>query len=138
MEEFIPTFEENNQIIEQDNEFNQLMVQIDEMEDDIKLANELNDKYEDMKAKIKSAMIRIGKDNDLTQVKWTTPKGIQITCSIGQKPIFEKVTESRFDIDILKKDYPEIYEKCCKEITYDNCVKAKTNDRLVITLPKEK
>ena len=112
------------------------MVQIDAMEDDIKLAKELNDKYDEMKDKIKSAMIRIGKENDLTQVKWTTPKGIQITCSIGQKPIFEKVTEERFNVEVLKEKYPDIYKECCQEFTYDNCVKAKSNDRLVITLPK--
>ena len=133
---FIPTFEENNEMVTKDNELKELMVQIDSMEDDIKHAKEINDKYEDMKDKIKSAMIRLGKENDLTQVKWTTPKGIQITCSIGQKPIFEKVTEERFNEMILKSKYPEIYQECCEEVTYDSCVKAKTNDRLVITLPK--
>ncbi len=132
MEEFIPTFEIDNTKDEY-----QLLKQIDDMEDQIKLAKEIDEKYENMKKDIKKKMIEFGKSNNSTQVKWVTPKGIQITCSVGQPPIFEKVTESKFDLEILKRDYPEVYEKCCKEVTYDNCVKAKTNDVLRITLSKE-
>lgn len=131
MEETIPTFE-----IDTTKDEYAVLKQIDDFEENIELINKLSEEYEDIKSKIKESMIKIGKENKLSQVKWITPKGIQITCSIGQPPIFEKVTESKFDVDILKRDYPEIYEKCCKEITYDNCVKAKTNDVLRITLPK--
>lgn len=137
MEDYIPTFEEETQMVKPDNEFTQLMVQVDDFEEQVQAAKKVIDKYDEIKDTIKKKMVEIGKANDLTQVKWTTPKGIQITCSIGQKPIFEKVTEQRFDVEILKKEYPEVYEKCMKEVTYDNCVKAKSYDRLVVTLPKD-
>ena len=131
MEETIPTFE-----IDTTKDEYAVLKQIDDFEENIELINKLTKEYEDIKSKIKESMIKIGKENKLSQVKWITPKGIQITCSIGQPPIFEKVTEKKFDVDILKRDYSEIYEKCCKEVIYDNCVKAKTNDVLRITLPK--
>ena len=127
-EEFIPTFE-----IEPTKDEYAILRQVDEFEDKIQLLNKLSKEYDGIKKTVKEFMVKVGKDNDLDQVKWITPKGIKITCSIGHKPIFEKVTENQFDIDILKRDYPEVYEKCCKEVTYDNCIKAATSDRLVIT-----
>ena len=131
-EEYIPTFE----VVETKDEYG-LLKRLDDFEDQIKLAKEINDKYENMKKDIKKKMVEIGKEKNATQIKWITPKGTQITCSIGQPPIFEKVTEKKFDVDILERDYPEIYEKCCKEVTYEDCVKARTNDVLRITLSKE-
>lgn len=131
MEETIPTFE-----IDTTKDEYAVLKQIDDFEENIELINKLTKEYDDLKSKIKESMIKIGKENELSQVKWITPKGIQITCSIGHQPIFEKVTEERFEVEILKEKYPEIYKECCKEFTYDNCVKAKTNDVLRITLPK--
>ena len=128
MEEFIPTFEK---------EENNLLVRIDEFEDQIKLINKLSKDYENLKKEIKREMVEIGKNNNLDQVKWTTPKGIQITCSIGHPAEFEEVTERAFSLETLMKDYPEVYEKCCYDRTYNKNIKSATSDRLVITLPKE-
>ena len=128
MEEFIPTFE-----IEPTKDEYEILRQVDEFEDKIQMLNKISKEYDGIKKTVKEFMVKVGKENDLDQVKWITPKGIKITCSIGHKPIFEKVTESKFDLEILKRDYPEVYEKCCREVTYDNCIKAGTSDRLVIT-----
>lgn len=128
MEEFIPTFEKNE---------NNILIKIDEFEDKIKIINDLTKQYDSLKKEIKSEMVKIGKENNLEQVKWITPKNIQITCSIGKDAIVEEVTEKSFSLDTLIKEYPDIYEACCYERTYSKNVKAASNDRLVITLPKE-
>ncbi len=129
MEEYIPVFEEQE---------NNILVKIDDFEESIKEINILTKKYDALKKELKEEMLKIGKDNNLEQVKWTTPKGIQITCSIGKQEEVEEVTEKTFNVEVLKKDYPEIYEKCCYDRTYTKVIKAGSNDRLVITLPKEK
>lgn len=129
MEEFIPTFE---------NSENNILVKIDEFEDKIKTINELTKQYDSLKKEIKEKMVNIGIENDLEQVKWITPKGIQITCSIGQCAVVEEVTEKAFSLDSLMKDYPDVYEACCYDRTYSKNIKSASNDRLLITLPKEK
>lgn len=129
MEEFMPTFGEKE---------NNIIVKIDDFEESIKEINTLTKKYDSLKKEIKEKMIEIGKENNLEQVKWTTPKGIQITCSIGKGAETEEVTEKSFNVETLKEKYPEIYEKCCYERTYTKTIKAASSDRLVITLPKEK
>lgn len=128
MEEFIPTF----------NEENNYLIKLDNFEDQIKVINELTKKYEELKKEIKENMLKIGKENNLTQVKWTTPKGIQITCSVGQKAEFEKETIKKFNESYLQEHYPDIYKECFIEIEREKCIKSASNDRLVITLPKEK
>lgn len=128
MEEFIPTFEEKE---------NNVLVKIDEFEDNIKIINDLTKKYDSLKKELKAEMVKIGKENNLEQVKWITPKGIQITCSIGKDAVIEEVTEKEFSLDTLRKDYPDIYEACCYDRTYNKNIKAASSDRLVITLPKE-
>lgn len=125
MEEFIPVFEENN-----------VLVKIDEFEEQIELINKLTKEYDKLKKDIKEEMLKIGKINNLDQVKWTTPKGIKITCSVGQPAIIETTTEEAFNIEKLKEEFPEVYKQCCYMRTYDKNIKSASNDRLVITLPK--
>lgn len=116
---------------------NNTLVKIDEFEEKIKLIDKLTKEYNELKKQIKNEMIEAGKKINVEQIKWTTPKGIKITCSIGKPAEFEEKTEKQFNIEILMKEYPEIYEKCCVEHTSNICVKNASNDRLVITLPKE-
>ena len=124
MDGFIPVFEEKG---------TNLLVKIDGFEDKIKELNKLNKEYDTLKKEIKEAMLKIGKDNNLKQVKWTTPKGIQITCSIGQ-PV-EKGITTAFDVQYLINNYPDIYKECMRE--KETTLKSASSDRLVITLPKE-
>lgn len=126
MEEFIPVFNEENNVL----------VRIDEFEEQIEIINKLSKEYDKLKKDIKEEMLKIGKSNNLDQVKWTTPKGIKITCSIGKPAEFEKVVEKQFSEAYLKENYPEIYEKCLIEKETNKTIKSASSDRLVITLPK--
>lgn len=130
MEEYIPTFEENEE--------KNLLVQIDEFQDKIVLIDKLTKEYDDIKKKLKEQMVTIGKENELTQVKWTTPKGIQITCSIGKKPVFEEQEYEDFDMETFKKEEPNMYEKYKVKKTKQVAIQNATYDRLVVTIPKEK
>lgn len=114
-----------------------MLIKIDEFEENIKVLNELTKKYEKLKKEIKDAMLKIGKENQLDQINWTTPKGIKITCSVGNQAIFEKKVEKEFSLNKLMEEYKDIYEKCLIEKEKEICVKKASNDRLVITLPKE-
>ena len=82
-------------------------------------------------------MIEVGTKNNLDQLKWTTPKGTKITCSIGHPAEFEKQIVKEFDVSVLKEKYPEIYEECCVEKEKSIMVKNATNDTLRITLSKD-
>lgn len=130
MEDFIPTFEETNE--------NNLLVKIDEFEEKIELINKLTKEYDDLKKKLKSQMVDIGKENNLEQVKWTTPKGIQITCSIGKKAEFEEQEYEEFDMEAFKKEKPNMYEKYLVKKKKQVAIQNASYDRLVITMPKEK
>lgn len=129
MEEFIPTFEEKQE--------NNLLVQIDEFEENIKKISELSNQYETLKSNIKEQMLKIGKENNMTQVKWVTPKGIQITCSIGKKSTFETQEYEEFNLVKFKQEQPQMYEQYLEKRTKDVAIQNGSYDRLVITLPKE-
>ena len=131
MEEFIPTFETIPT-----NKENNILIRIDEFEDKIREIDKLTKQYDALKKEIKSQMVNIGKEHGLSQVKWITPNGTQITCSIGQPEETKEITEKRFSEDKLKEKYPEIYKECCVDRTYLSVIKAKGNDTLRITLPK--
>jgi len=131
MEEFIPTFETLPT-----NKENDILVRIDQFEDKIREIDKLTKQYDALKKEIKGQMVTIGKEHGLTQVKWITPNGTQITCSIGQLEETKEITEKRFNADILKEKYPDIYNECCVDRTYLSVIKAKGNDTLRITLPK--
>ena len=129
MEEFIPTFEEKEE--------NNLLVQIDEFEENIKKISELSNQYETLKSNIKEQMLKIGKENNMTQVKWITPKGIKITCSIGKKPIFETQEYKEFNLVKFKQEQPQMYEQYLEKRTKEVAITNGSSDRLTITLPKE-
>lgn len=129
MEEFIPTFEENQE--------NNLLVQIDEFEEKIKLINNLSKEYDKLKKEIKNQMVEIGRENELSQVKWTTPKGIQITLSVGKKPVFETRETEEFNMVRFMEEEPKIYQKYLEKKEREVAITSGSNDRLVITLPKE-
>ena len=124
MDGFIPVFEEKE---------TNLLVKIDGFEDKIKQLNKLNKEYDELKKEIKASMLKIGKENELRQVKWTTPNGIQITCSVGQPAEYGKI--EILNTTKLMNEYRDIYEKCLEE--KETITKSASSDRLVITLPKE-
>ena len=115
----------------------QLMQELDDFEESLKLLDILNKKYDELKKELKKEMIRVGTENDLEQLKWITPKGTKITCSIGHHAEFEKQKVKEFDIKILKEKYPQIYEECFTEKETSVMIKNATNDTLRITLAKE-
>lgn len=114
-----------------------LLVKIDNFEEEIRLIDTLTKKYNELKKELKEAMLEYGKSIDAEQVKWTTNNGTKITLSIGHNAEYEEQLVERFNIDILKNDYPEIYEKCIEKSLEKIIVKNPTNDTLRITLPKE-
>ena len=115
----------------------ELLLEIDNFEENIKLIDELTKQYNQIKNDIKKAMVKIGNENNLEQIKWITPKGTKITCSIGHTAEIEKQKVKEFDIEILKNVFPDIYEKCLVEQEKSVIVKNATNDTLRITLAKE-
>lgn len=129
MEDFIPVFEEKKE--------NNLLVQIDEFEDKIKLINDYSKEYDKLKKNIKEQMVEIGKKNELSQVKWITPKGIQITLSVGKKPVFETRETEEFNMVRFMEEEPEIYHKYLEKKEREIAITNGSSDRLVITLPKE-
>lgn len=129
MEEFIPTFEEKQE--------NNILVQIDEFEEKIKLINNLSKEYDKLKKELKEQMVKIGRENELSQVKWTTPKGIQITLSVGKKPVFETRETEEFNMVRFMEEEPKIYQKYLEKKEREVAITNGSNDRLVITLPKE-
>ena len=129
MEEFIPTFEEKQE--------NNILVQIDEFEEKIKLINNLSKEYDKLKKELKEQMVEIGRENELSQVKWTTPKGIQITLSVGKKPVFETRETEEFNMVRFMEEEPKIYQKYLEKKEREVAITNGSNDRLVITLPKE-
>ena len=114
-----------------------VLQKLDEFEENLRQLEILQKQEKKLKAEIKEQMLKAGKVHNLEQIKWTTPKGIKITCSIGKPAEFEKRIEKKFNIEKLMKDYPEIYENCSEEKEVSVCIKNASNDRLVITLPKE-
>lgn len=117
-------------------EQNNLLTKVDNFEYEIRLIEQLNKQYNDLKKEIKEAMTKLGRDNNLEQIKWTTPNGTKITCSIGHIAEIEKQKQTIFNEEKLKREYPDIYEKCCEEKEVSVITKNATNDTLRITLPK--
>lgn len=115
----------------------ELLVEIDKFEDEMRLLNLLNKRYDDLKKEIKNAMVKLGRDNGLEQVKWITPNGTKITCTIGHCAEIEKQKSTELNVEKLKKEYPHIYEECCEEKEVSVITKNASNDTLRITL-KEK
>lgn len=113
------------------------LTKLDEFEENIKLLNKLDKEYKILKDKIKKEMLELGKNQGVEQLKWTTPKGIKITLSIGKRPEFEEIVEKKFSEVKLASEYPEIYEACKVEVKTNKEISKGSNDRLVITLPKE-
>lgn len=115
----------------------ELLQELDSFEDNIKLIDKLTKQYNSIKSEIKKAMVKVGKDNNLEQIKWTTPNGTKITCSIGHIAQIEKKKTIFFNELKLKNEYPEVYQACCEEKEMGVIVKNATNDTLRITLGKD-
>lgn len=126
----------NNPFEIEEKDKNYLLV-LDNFEDKIKELDKLNKQYKNIKDNIKKQMLEVAKNNNLEQVKWTTPKGIKITLSVGQDEIAEEIIDEEFDVNYLIENYPDIYEKCIREKTRTVMVKNASNDRLVVTMPKD-
>lgn len=113
-----------------------IMVQLDELEKKVQEANAIIKQYDEIKSKIKSEMLKLGKENGLEELKWITPNGTQITCSVGHRAEWEDEYINEFSVDILKEKYPEIYADCFKEVKHQKQIRSASNDILRITLPK--
>ena len=118
-------------------ESDNLLVTLDKFEENIKLIDSLTKEYNEIKKKIKNAMLKVAESNNLEQVKWITPNDIKITFSKGKLEELELQKIKVFKEDILKEKYPSIYEECFIEEEKLVTIKNGSNDRLVITLPKE-
>ena len=112
---------------------NDLLVRLDDFEEQLELMDLLKEKVDGLKKEIKTEMVKVAKENGLEQIKWTTPKGTKITCSIGHIAEIEKQKVKEFDVEILKKTYPHIYEECIVEKEKSVIVKNATSDTLRIT-----
>ena len=126
----------NNPFEIEEKETNYLLV-LDEFEEKIKELDKLNKQYKDIKDNIKKAMLKVAKEQNLEQVKWTTNKGIKITLSVGQEEILEEKIEKEFNISKLQDKYPEIYEEFLEDKKRLITIKNASNDRLVVTMPKD-
>lgn len=116
---------------------NNLLAQIDELEDRIEEAQKTIKEYEDLKAQIKKAMVEAGTATGADQIKWTTPGGTKITCSIGHCAEFEKQMVEELDVEKLKAFYPETYNSCLVKKERSVMIKNATNNTLRITPAKK-
>jgi len=115
----------------------QLLEELDAMEESIKLLDLLDEKYKALKSKLKASMVKVAKENNLEQIKWITPNGTSVTCSVGHCAEIEKKPTKKFNEEKLKKEYPHIYEECCEDIQESVIVKNATSDTLRVTFSKE-
>ena len=114
-----------------------ILTTLDSMEENIRLADKITKEYSDIKKQLKDKMLDYGKKNNLEQIKWITPKGIKITLSVGREEQIETRQEKVFSDELLRQKYPQIYEECCVMKDREVTIKAGSNDRLVVTMPKE-
>lgn len=114
-----------------------LLVKVDELEEQIKQADKITKEYTKLKDDLKMKMKGIAEDNNLDQVKWTTPKGTKITFTRGKKEVCEKQKVMTFKEDILKEKFPDIYNQCLVEEEKLVTLEKGTNNVLRITLNKE-
>lgn len=117
---------------------NNSLIKLDEFEEKIQLLQKITKEYDDLKKMIKEEMLQVAKEMNSKQLKWTTPKDIKITLSIGQPAITKKIDEMRFSEEVLRTKYPEIYEECKVNFKNEVVVQNKTYDKLIITLPKDR
>lgn len=115
---------------------NNVLVKLDEMEENIQLADKITKEYNEIKKQIKAKMLEYGKENNLEQIKWVTPKGIKITLSIGKEEETKIEQVKQFSEELLKEKYPNIYEECCITKDKEIIIKNASNDRLIVTMPK--
>lgn len=111
-----------------------VLVRIDELEEKIREAKKIDDEFNDIKEKLKIKMKCIAEENNLDQIKWTTPKGTRITFSLGKKEQTEKQKTKEFDVEVLKEKFPEIYDQCLVEKEKLVVLEKGTNNVLRITL----
>lgn len=123
-----------NEIIKAQKE---MLEEIDNLESKLQEAEKIKKEYEDLKSLIKKTMVQIGTENNLEQIKWVTPKGTKITCTLGHIAEFEKQEVEEFDINVLKEKYLDIYKKCLVKKEKNVIVKNATSDTLRITFSKE-
>lgn len=116
---------------------NNLLAQIDKLEDRIEEAQKTIKEYEDLKSQIKKAMVEVGTATGAEQLKWITPGGTKITCSIGHCAEFEKQMIEELDQEKLKAFYPEAYKNCLVQKERSVMIKNATNNTLRITPAKE-
>lgn len=114
-----------------------LLVKVDEFEEQIKQADKVKKQEAEIKDALKMKMKNIAEENNLDQVKWTTPKGTKITFSKGKKEVCEKQKVMTFKEDILKEKFPDIYNQCLVEEEKLVTLEKGTNNVLKITLSKE-
>lgn len=117
-------------------EYKELLVSLDEMQEAITIAEQVNKKYDELKKEIKRQMVKVGQENNLEQIKWTTPNGTKITLTLGHCAEIEHETIKVFSEDKLKEQYPQIYEECLIERQKEKVIKNATSDTLRITLAK--
>ena len=123
-----------NELMEQET----LLAKVDLYEERFEMLETLEKQIKDLKAKLKETMLEIGKETGASQVKWTTPKGIQITCSIGKKATYEEREYKEFNIARFQNEQPEMYEQYMDTKTKQIAVTPASNDTLRITMPKKK
>lgn len=111
-----------------------MLIKLDELEIQIKQMEEINKEYKDLKEQIKKEMSKIGRENNLEQIKWTTPNGTKITCTLGHTAEIEYEEVEVLDEEKLKKEYEDVYKKCLVKRKKEKIIKNATSDTLRITL----
>ena len=114
-----------------------LLQALDAIEEQIVEAVRITTQYEEIKKEIKKAMVEAGIASGADQIKWTTPGGTKITCSIGHCAEFEKQIVKEFDIEKLKTFHPDIYEACMVEKEKSVMIRNASNNTLRITPAKK-
>ncbi len=89
-------------------------------------------RLEDMLKKFKQSLVEEVEKRGWTEFSWRTPNDTKFTYV---KPLEQKATVKRkFCEGLFKKDYPELYEKYCKDL---EDVTSGRKSYMRVTLPKE-
>lgn len=114
--------------IKEEDKIQLLINQIEELEKALR-----NKKKEEEQLKeFKQSLVDEVEKRKLLKFSWTTPSKTKLTYVGSTEP--KEVVEKYFCKELFKQDYPDLYEKYCRDITE---LKGGRKSYIRVTIPKE-
>lgn len=102
--------------------------QVEQLEIEVKEKKKIEDKLKE----IKQSLVDEIEKRELLNFNWTTPNKTKFTYVKATEP--KTQVEHKFCEILFKNDYPELYEKYCKDFEEEKGAK---KNYIRVTLPKE-